>query len=105
MNEQRKDEWAIPSVKTVKHGPIEYQLHDGFLFVDPDGNSDEGTWITDPTKSPDGRFDVDPEEFYGCDYLNWRDREQNARTTKRWSRITLKKLDGSGDTYKANSYS
>jgi len=88
-NEQRNNEWTIPTVKTVQYGPVEYQLHDGFLFVDPDGNADEGTWITDPTKSPDGSTDVDPEQFYGCDYLNWRDREENARTTKRWTKTKI----------------
>ena len=80
-NEQRKDEWTIPAVQTVRHHGREYQLHEGFNF--------EGTFITDPTKSPDGRFDVDPEQYYGCDYLNWRDREENARTSKRWTQTKI----------------
>lgn len=88
-NEQRKNEWDVPQMKTIRSHGRDYPVNDGFLFVDPDGSADEGTWITDPTKSPDGQFEVDPEKFYGCDYLNWRDREENIRTTKQWTKTKI----------------
>lgn len=80
-NETRVEEWTVPQVETVKHGSVEYQLHDGFPF--------EGFFVTDPTKSPDGSQDVDPVEFYGCDFLNWRDRAQNARLSKTWTKTAM----------------
>ena len=80
-NEQRKVEWAVPQVGTIHSHGRDYLVHDGFNF--------EGTWITDPTKSPDGSTNVDPEQFYGCEYLNWRDREENIRTTKRWTKTKI----------------
>ena len=63
---------------------------DGFYF-NPDNIAEDfiGTFITDPTKSPDGLLDVDPEAYYGCDYLNWRDRENNAKTSKFWTKTAV----------------
>ena len=29
----------------------------------------EGVWITDPTMDETGRFEVNPEEYYGIDYI------------------------------------
>jgi hypothetical protein len=35
--------------------------------MEDNGFEFEGMWITDPTMSPCGRFEVDPKEYYGID--------------------------------------
>lgn len=35
--------------------------------MEDNGFEFEGIWITDPTLSPCGRFEVDPKEYYGID--------------------------------------
>jgi len=36
-------------------------------LMEEQGFEFEGMWITDPTMSPCGRFEVDPKEYYGVD--------------------------------------
>ena len=49
-----------------KDGKLRDKYKDQY-FLAEEGFEFNGVWITDPTKSECGRFEVDPKEYYGID--------------------------------------